>query len=454
MKLNFLKNRTIKARTLNNCMIITCLLIFGGLIAVLVNSAVKLNSFRKTLEDYSSFKMNSLRMRDISNYLSDQARLFIITGDVQYAETYFNEKNSKHDRKDAMQKILELYKDNDIETKKSAAAFSQMENLSAIEVYAMKMRFESLIDYDGQIPEEFKSIKLKPEEEKLSPAEKDAKATDMLFSSSYLIYKMKVDSSFNFRIDELEKSNLKDILENFSSVSKRIQYLGAALIAIIIILALFFKIYTVEILRPIESYMNSIVSNERLTAKGTEELRTLAETYNIFYDIKEANEQRLRQTAETDPLTGLSNRRAFENICSDFAHDDAHIALLMIDVDNFKGVNDTYGHKVGDIVLKNVASQLVKAFRQTDRAARLGGDEFSVLLTNVNGDIDQILQRKITRINENLAELEGQGYGKVSISVGGVMSYDGFRQELFEKADKALYETKSRGKKGFTLFKE
>ena len=114
-------------------MIITCLLIFGGLIAVLVNSAVKLNSFRKTLEDYSSFKMNSLRMRDISNYLSDQARLFIITGDVQYAETYFNEKNSKHDRKDAMQKILELYKDNDIETKKSAAAFSQMENLSAIE---------------------------------------------------------------------------------------------------------------------------------------------------------------------------------------------------------------------------------------------------------------------------------------------------------------------------------
>ena len=203
------------------------------------------------------------------------------------------------------------------------------------------------------------------------------------------------------------------------------------------------------IINPINSYMKAIKENTRLTEKGSYELRCLARIYNNYFDHKAATERRLKKNAETDSLTGIMNRHAFEQICSTFK-DPQNLIFLIVDVDDFKHINDTYGHTSGDKILKIISKKLVDAFRTTDYVARIGGDEFAVLLTNFRGNINFTLRNKIKRLNKELSSIED--FGKISISVGASVSTNEFSKDMVEKADIALYKTKNEGKCGYNMY--
>ena len=207
------------------------------------------------------------------------------------------------------------------------------------------------------------------------------------------------------------------------------------------------------IVKPLQVYVKCIREDKMMEITGSYEFKYLALTYNDIYEVNATNEAMLRYQAEHDPLTGIINRGAFDQLKKIFHAKSKSLGLLIIDVDKFKLVNDGYGHEMGDKVLKRVAKMLEDSFRATDYPARIGGDEFAVLLTNVTEDQKDIIQDKITHINDKLLH-PSKGMPRVSLSVGGAFSNEGFTDDLYRKADLALYDVKEHGRCGCRFYDE
>ncbi len=154
--------------------------------------------------------------------------------------------------------------------------------------------------------------------------------------------------------------------------------------------------------------------------------------------------------ASTDALTGLPNRRYFDEFCGLLARrrrsDDA-VGVLMIDIDKFKVLNDTYGHATGDIVLRAVAGAIVAAVREDDVPARFGGEEFVVLLRNPGTDVAFEVGERVRAAVAGL-DLHEVGVPGVTVSVGVTVSdhADQPIDELVGLADQALYRAKRAGR--------
>ncbi|MBI0537766.1 EAL domain-containing protein [Roseomonas sp. KE2513] len=157
--------------------------------------------------------------------------------------------------------------------------------------------------------------------------------------------------------------------------------------------------------------------------------------------------------ASHDSLTGLLNRRSFVERVETLCAEQRSFALAMIDLDNFKGINDTYGHQTGDRLLQNVAGRIHQAIRPQDTAARLGGDEFAVLIAGVDGEEGlAIAQRLALRLCENF-ESDGVTIRPgASIGVSTCPQDARDPQRLMMLADLALYKAKEEGKGKACLF--
>lgn len=181
----------------------------------------------------------------------------------------------------------------------------------------------------------------------------------------------------------------------------------------------------------------------------------------IFSDITERkrNEKRIKTLAYFDELTHLPNRRLFNDrleMALATAHrDHEKIAVMFLDLDHFKQVNDTLGHSAGDELLKQVAKRLQGCMQEGDTIARLGGDEFTLLLTEIN-EIENI-HRYANQLIEALREPISVGNTEIVIttSIGGaIYPDDGLDAEtLLKHADIAMYRSKEIGRNSFQLFK-
>lgn len=163
--------------------------------------------------------------------------------------------------------------------------------------------------------------------------------------------------------------------------------------------------------------------------------------------------EELRGRAETDPLTGVANRRRFyqalEIECVRFSRNHAPLAVLMIDLDYFKDVNDRYGHSAGDSVLRTVSQLLLLSLRKTDLLARYGGEEFAVMLPETREHGAAVIAERIRQtVCQQPMIAEGCEI-QVSVSIGVASHNDPLEadpQILLKKADLALYRAKALGR--------
>ena len=155
-----------------------------------------------------------------------------------------------------------------------------------------------------------------------------------------------------------------------------------------------------------------------------------------------------------DPLTGLSNRRQFRTVLDrtidQVARSGDPALLLMLDIDHFKKVNDTYGHQAGDKVLQTVATALLKCVRPMDTVARYGGEEFAIVLPNCHAYFGGTIAERIRQTIQDMpiAIAPGQDL-RVTISVGGAYAPEWVRSTAAlwtERADVQLYRAKSEGR--------
>jgi len=163
-------------------------------------------------------------------------------------------------------------------------------------------------------------------------------------------------------------------------------------------------------------------------------------------------QQSLREQSIRDPLTGLFNRRYLEaSLPRELARAErrqSHVALLMLDLDNFKRYNDSHGHDAGDALLAQFGQTLVHLCRGEDIACRYGGEEFTVLLVDIDAESAIVRAEAIRSATSNI-ELRhrGQRLPAPSVSIGVAMSIEGIRpEELKRAADQALYRAKREGR--------
>jgi len=183
-----------------------------------------------------------------------------------------------------------------------------------------------------------------------------------------------------------------------------------------------------------------------------EELREAATELNRFNSELQLSGEQWRYLANHDPLTGLANRQQFyESLsqCLDWASNHNQlIALMYLDLDGFKQVNDTLGHSTGDQLLQVVAQRLTTSLRESDVVSRLGGDEFTVILPGIpQAEYAAKVAQKILGLFSQVFVLEGKN-ATVTVSIGiSIFPLDGELEEtLIEKADAAMYRAKQLGR--------
>lgn len=216
-----------------------------------------------------------------------------------------------------------------------------------------------------------------------------------------------------------------------------------------------------EILRPLNSTIGYIV-----LLTGFAVLLAVIFTVILSNNIVRIVEQtvdKLDVKAQTDLLTGLINKRSFEEIVQltlENPEDNMSYALVFMDVDNFKGVNDKCGHDIGDEVLRSFAHTIGQVFREGDIKGRLGGDEFCVLMKlplaekqQMVNDVNEVCKRFRDALHRKASSAR-QSLPAVTSSMGAAM-WDGVPEafgSLYHKADVAVYASKKRGKDTWSVY--
>lgn len=182
-------------------------------------------------------------------------------------------------------------------------------------------------------------------------------------------------------------------------------------------------------------------------------------SYRRNINEEKRKELQLIEKSQKDEMTGLYNKITTEELISSFLDEGQHMgipALLLFDIDNFKSINDTYGHAFGDIIIMECAHAIRTHFRSDDIVGRIGGDEFIVLMKNTS-KLD-IIKDKLERLSDTLSCLNFEENEDIEISVSiGIACYPihgTSYSELFEKADQALYYSKDHGKNMITIYGE
>ncbi len=197
-----------------------------------------------------------------------------------------------------------------------------------------------------------------------------------------------------------------------------------------------------------------ILSRGRVTERDPQTGRAL-HMIGTNYDITDRRrvEEAVQSAAQSDPLTGLANRLLFtERLRLALARSGSRLAVLYLDIDRFKEINDRLGHAAGDALLKDFAARLRASVRASDTVARFGGDEFVVLLDDVKepGHALRVAEKIVAECREPLRIAGGEVVATASIGLA-YAAESGDVETLLRRADAALYEAKSAGRNGYRV---
>jgi len=201
------------------------------------------------------------------------------------------------------------------------------------------------------------------------------------------------------------------------------------------------------------------VQLQRKVREKTEELQDLNHKLESKVEIRTKEllhlNEKLLLMANTDPMTGIYNRRYFfdvsQQILAISQKDNMPICIAMLDIDRFKNINDTYGHDVGDEVIKKVAEQIRASLREEDILIRFGGEEFLVVLLDISAEEGSLFCEDIRRDIENSYPIDKVTQVTISIGISELQPEDNNIDSIVKRADDALYQAKRTGRNRVVL---
>ena len=434
----------VSVRKLNYILLAVALVISAVLLLATYQTRNGYEEMRSYTEDYIQCQADAYELQIASDYLSEQVRCFVETGERPYLEAYFAEANTRQRREKALEHVKDYVGEESEAYKALDAAMLQSRLLMDREYYAMRLMVEAegypLIDF----PPAIVNVALRSADKAMAPEVQRDLARSMVFDQVYRERKAAITADTDTclaKLSQAVKSKQVETTENLERQLNKQQYMVILLI-IVTIGVLFITLFMV--IQPLLRAVDFIRAEQAIPVKGSAEFRFLARTYNLIFEAGREKKEKLAYEATHDKLTGAYNRSGYS-----FLMENAELetsALLIVDVDKFKGINDTYGHTAGDKALVKVAESLRNSFRSQDYVCRIGGDEFVVIMVRAQAASEEMVVNKIKGINEILKNPTEEGLPPTSVSCGvafGSPGTDG--EKLFHKADAALYEVKGNG---------
>lgn len=200
--------------------------------------------------------------------------------------------------------------------------------------------------------------------------------------------------------------------------------------------------------------VDKVIEDTRSTEQSQRQLGLELSHISTEVEALRKELQQVREEALIDGLTGISNRKAFDTVLEHTIHTNREkgtdFCVLLLDLDHFKRINDTYGHLIGDKVLRFTAATLKRCVRGKDTVARYGGEEFALILADTDLAGATVVAEQI-RIAISAGDLkdknDGSSYGKVTASIGiAQFNASDLPNRLIERADRALYQAKEQGR--------
>ena len=443
--------RKIKIRLVSNGSILVSLVLSILCITISIFGFRQYAVLRSSMQDYISCENAAHRLQNGSDNLTKQVRLAAATGDTSYIDAYFEEADVTQSREQALQELDSLNVSEEAITALREALADSVA-LMQTEYYSMRLVEESVGTAPEAWPEELRSVQLSGEDSTLSPAEKLYKAQQLVIGLEYENQKEAISANVNAAVGAL--TQVIDARQNQADAAftRVFVLIIAFVLAFAIMMLLVCLLMRFWVVNPLVKFNRDIEQDAKLTMGGANELQSLAATYNRIFDENEEKQRLIKHQAEHDPLTDLLNRGSYDRVFDLYEKEHKNFALILIDVDTFKTVNDTYGHAVGDKILKKVAWLLTIIFRNIDYVCRIGGDEFAIIMVEMTSDLDYTITEKITEINRRLSNPD-DGLPPVSLSVGVAFTdRQNPGKSQFTDADTALYYTKEHGKHGCTFY--
>ncbi len=437
----------ISLRTIHTWLIIGAVVISGLMIISTFHLSTSFSDLAETSEQQISLRKAARELSDASDYLTEKVQRFCVQGDMRFAEEYFVEAFVANHREEALA-TMSAGSGTEAALEELQRAMDSSVALMDREYYAMKLVVEAkgYTDY----PEPLRSVELSEADSALTSDEKMTLAAKMVHDDEYYEQKDHIRESMKASLNDLEQMAYDTDASALRSLGDEL-----TLVRIVILLETIGIIFMVWLtsrlgIHPVLNAVDRIKEDSPIPEVGANEFRYLARAYNKMYDVYKTSLEHLNFKASHDELTGAYNRSGYELLLSSVDLDSTY--MLLFDVDDFKSINDGYGHETGDKVLIRLVQVLKSNFRSDDYVCRIGGDEFIVFMVHSTEMQHDLISHKIEDINAELAETDGD-LPPISVSVGIVHGTDATDAEnLFEKTDEAMYESKRRGKNTYTFY--
>ena len=388
---------------------------------------------------------------ETSDYLTSKSREYVAIGNAQAAADYIIEINEKRTREKSLENVNKYFANTEVQTLLENALDSS-NRLADKEVYAMRL----VGDVYGfsNLPDAIKTVSIREEDVYLTDEEKKDKAINMVFGDDYSTLKGVIDKDVEDSLQLLISITTERKTEannNLIGVLIIHEILGISTLLIVLTLGV---ITYILLLIPLKRSIEAINENKRIDVYGSKELNIVVKAYNEMFENNQKQQKALQYEVSHDILTGISNRHEYTSICNRLAK--SNVIYIIADVDKFKGINDTFGHAIGDQVLSEVARKLRETFLNHDRVFRVGGDEFIIFIEDVSKERKKELELTLEDINNTFAQRhEYQGFPLVSLSFGVVEKDENMTfEDAYRRADKALYKVKATGGCGFEFYHE
>ena len=438
------QEKGVSLRTIHTWLIIWAVIISGLMILFTFQLRTTFHALTDVSEQQVELAQAARELMDASDYLTEKVQRFTVQGEPQFLEEYFAEAFESKRREEAIDRMSEG-SGSETALRSLQTAMNYSLELMNQEYYAMRLVIEAkgYSDY----PEVLQSIELSQEDQALAPEAKLRRATELVLNDDYYALKDQIRANMEASLNELEQSVYDENASALESLHGKIIF-GRVAILIQTVIILFLVWITSHLgINPILSAVDHIKSDSPIPEVGANEFRYLARAYNKIYEVYKSSLERLNFKASHDELTGAYNRAGYDLLLSSI--DLSSTYMLLFDIDNFKSINDTYGHETGDKVLNKLVEVLRSNFRSDDYICRIGGDEFIVFMVHSPQMQSEQIASKIEKINRALEETS-DGLPSASISVGITHGTDAADvAELFEKTDAAMYQAKQNGKRTY-----
>ena len=418
-------------------LIITCIILVN-------NNSNKLN---ETMRNYSEYIDTATSLQAGTSILSETSSTFVLRPVLQDGNlnmspliAYAAELGNKRRGNDVIA-MFEGYNVSHEAKQHIEVAAICSEKMSNAQIHAI-----ALLKEVHELPN-LSSLKALPEyelsEEELAMTaqQKEEKALDLVFGTEYSGYKAAVSQHVSACTGILKGESEARARDAMVRISFSRIMLWVVTIAIMIVIALAFFLLIKNLIYPLTRFVNKIATGMPLDdGIGLSEVRQVARSYNTLLDKHDALDRMLRQTAETDSLTGLQNRYSMQQYLRKTEGKGYSLAIILFDLNYLKITNDKKGHIEGDRLLCNAANCISECFGDVEEnnCFRQGGDEFAAVLKGyTRAEIDEMIEKFY----------EDQEKFQVSIAAGYAYAEDvaqAVTDEMLEEADKNMYAKKQK----------